>query len=63
MYGKVGLSIATEHGATLMKKYAIKPAVNPLGQEDRLMLNTTLYTIWAAAAGSLNNLATALKVT
>jgi len=46
-----------------MKKYAIKPAVNPLGQEDRLMLNTTLYTIWAAAAGSLNNLATALKVT
>ncbi len=57
------LPIATEPGATLMKKYAIKPAVNPLGQEDRLMLNITLNTIWTAAAGSLNSLASALKVT
>lgn len=57
------LPIATEPGMTLMKKYAIKPAVNALGQEDRLILNMTLNAIWAAAAGSLNSLASALKMT
>ena len=57
------LPIVTEPGATLMKKYAIKPAVNPLGQEDRLLLHTTLTTIWATAANSVNNLANVLKVT
>lgn len=57
------LPIATEPASTLMKKYAIKPAVNPLGQEDRLLLNATLTTIWAAANGSLNNLGSSLKLT
>ncbi len=57
------LPIAIEPGATLMKKYAIKPAVNPLGQEDRLILNMTLNAIWTSAAGSLNSLASALKLT
>lgn len=61
--GRIGfLPIATEPGATLMKKYGIKPAVNPLGQEDRLLLNDTLGAIWTAAAVPLNNIATALKI-
>jgi hypothetical protein len=58
----VGLLIAGEPGATLMKKYAIKPAVNALGQEDRLMLDTTLATIWAAATTHLNNVGPMLKM-
>jgi hypothetical protein len=61
MTGTGILPIATEPGATLMKKYAIKPAVNALGQEDRLLIDTTLSTIWTAAGTRLNNIATILK--
>lgn len=57
------LPIVTEPGASLMKKYSIKPAVNPLGQEDRLLLNATLTTIWSAANSALNNLGASLKLT
>ena len=62
--GRMGfLPIATEPGATLMKKYGIKPAVNALGQEDRLLLNDTLGAIWATAGGLMNNIASVLKIT
>ena len=57
MLTKGVLPIATEPGATLMKKYAIKPAVNALGQEDHLQLDTTLNAIWTAAESRLSNLA------
>lgn len=61
MAGTGVLPIATEPGATLMKKYAIKPAVNALGQEDRLLIDVTLSTIWTAAGTHLNNITTVLK--
>lgn len=61
MRGTGVLPIATEPGATLMKKYAIKPAVNALGQEDRLLIDVTLSTIWTAAGTHLNNISTVLK--
>lgn len=55
------LSISTEPGATLMKKYDIKPAINRVGQADRLELDTALNTIWTAAGYHINNLAVALR--
>jgi hypothetical protein len=61
MMGSGVLPIATEPGATLMKKYGIKPAVNALGQEDRLLIDVTLGTIWTAAGTRLNNIAMVLK--
>jgi hypothetical protein len=60
--GVGALPIAAEPGATLMKKYSIKPAVNALGQEDRLMLDATLTAIWAAANAQLNNVGPMLKM-
>jgi hypothetical protein len=49
------LRISTEPGASLMKKYDIRPAVNALGQADRLPLHATLSAIWAVAGLRLNN--------
>ena len=56
------LPIASEPGATLVKKYAIKPAVNALGQEDRLMLDVTLTAIWIAAKAQLESVEPLLKL-
>ncbi|MBI1761163.1 MAG: hypothetical protein HYR56_06970 [Acidobacteria bacterium] len=56
------LQIASEPGATLMKKYEIKPSVNGLGQTDHLRLDVTLSTIWAAAAKHLDNVAAMLRL-
>ncbi|HMY73150.1 MAG TPA: hypothetical protein PLQ88_15160, partial [Blastocatellia bacterium] len=61
MLGTGVLPIAAEPGATLMKKYSIKPAVNALGQEDRLLIEATLGAIWTAAGTRLNNIAMVLK--
>lgn len=58
----VVLSIASDPGAMLMKKYGVKPAVNALGQEDRLMLDATLGAIWAAANTHLANAGPMLKM-
>jgi hypothetical protein len=55
------IAITTEPGATLMKKYGIKPVANALGQEDRLLLDVTLNTIWGVAGNNLNNIATLIK--
>jgi hypothetical protein len=62
MQGAGVLPIATEPGATLMKKYSIKPGVNALGQEDRLLIDTTVPVIWAVATERMNNLAGLLKL-
>lgn len=56
------LLVASEPGATLMKKYGIKPAANALGQEDRLMLDVTLSAIWTAANARLANVGPMLKM-
>lgn len=58
----VVLSIGSDPGAMLMKKYGIKPAVNALGQEDRLMLDATLSAIWAVANTHLANAGPMLKM-
>jgi hypothetical protein len=55
------LPIATEPGATLMKKYEIKPSVNAVGQADHIRLDVTLSTIWAIGAKHLDNVAVILK--
>jgi hypothetical protein len=55
------LPIATEPGATILKKYEIKPNVNALGQPDNLPLDATLSAIWAAAGARLNNIALQLN--
>jgi hypothetical protein len=55
------LPLAIEPGATLAKKYQIKPGVNQLGEEDHLRLDTTLSTIWQEAAKHLDNLGALLN--
>jgi hypothetical protein len=55
------LPIATEPGATLMKKYEIKPNVNALGQPDNLPLDASLSAIWATAGARLNSIALQLN--
>lgn len=56
------LPIAAEPGATLMKKYEIKPSVNAVGQADHIRLDVTLSTIWTLAAKRLENVAVILKL-
>ena len=60
MQNKGALLIAVEPGATLMKKYSIKPSVNAVGEADHLQLDTTLNAIWTAAGAHLNNIAALL---
>jgi len=59
-HNKGALLIAAEPGATLMKKYSIKPSVNAVGDADHLQPDTTLNKIWAAAGRHLDSLATLL---
>ncbi len=56
------IPLAAEPGATLMKKYSIKPAVNALGQEDRLLLDAALTAIWAVGSKELDSVAPLLKL-
>jgi hypothetical protein len=56
------IPVAAEPGATLMKKYSIKPAVNALGQEDRLLLDAALTSIWAVASKEIDAVAQLLKL-
>src|SRR5262245_61767876 len=55
------IPVDSEPGATLMRKYQIKPGVNRLGQADHLELDTALKAIWAAAGGRLNYVATLIR--
>src|SRR5262245_20702153 len=55
------IPIDSEPGATLMRKYQIRPGVNQVGQADHLELDTTLKTIWAVAGARLNYVATLIR--
>jgi hypothetical protein len=55
------IPIDSEPGATLMRKYQIKPGVNRLAQPDHLELDTALKAIWAVAGARLNYLATLIR--
>src|SRR5262249_7749940 len=54
-------SITGEPGATLMRKYEIRPSANRLGQADHLELDTALKTIWAAAGSRLSYVAALIR--
>jgi hypothetical protein len=55
------IPVDSEPGATLMRKYQIKPGVNRLGQADHLELDTALKAIWAVAGARLNYVATLIR--
>jgi hypothetical protein len=55
------IPVNSEPGATLMRKYQIKPGVDRLGQADHLELDTALKTIWAAAGARLNYVAALIR--
>jgi hypothetical protein len=55
------IPVDSEPGATLMRKYQIKPGVNRLGQADHLELDTALKAIWAVADARLNYVATFIR--
>ena len=55
------IPVDSEPGATLMRKYQIKPGVNRLAQPDHLELDTALKAIWAVAGARLNYVATLIR--
>jgi hypothetical protein len=55
------IPISSDPGASLMRKYDIKPGINQLGQADHLEINLALKTIWAVANARLNNVAVLLR--
>jgi hypothetical protein len=55
------IPVDSEPGATLMRKYQIKPGVSRLGQADHLELDTALKAIWAVAGGRLNYVAALIR--
>src|SRR5262247_1089000 len=52
------ISVKSEPGATLMRKYQIKPEVDRLAQADQLKLDEALKAIWGVASARLNYVAT-----
>ena len=55
------IPVDSEPGATLMRKYQIKPGVNRLGLADHLELDTALKTIWGVAGARLNYVAALIR--
>jgi hypothetical protein len=55
------IPVDSEPGATLMRKYQIKPGVNRLAVPDHLELDTALKAIWAVASARLNYVATLIR--
>ncbi len=55
------IPVNSEPGATLMRKYQIKPGVNRVGQADHLELDTALKAIWAVAGERLNYVASLIR--
>ena len=55
------ISVKGEPGATLMRKYQIKPEVDRLAQADHLKLDEALKAIWAVASSRLNYVATFIR--
>src|SRR5215475_9123220 len=56
-----GIPVKSEPGATLMRKYQIKPEVDRLAQADHLKLDEALKAIWAVASARLNYVATLIR--
>ena len=55
------IPVKSEPGATLMRKYQIKPEVDRLAQADHLKLDEALKAIWAVASARLNYVATLVR--
>jgi hypothetical protein len=55
------IPVKSEPGATLMRKYQIKPEVDRLAQADHLKLDEALKAIWAVASERLNYIATLIR--
>src|SRR5215475_15516272 len=55
------IPVKSEPGATLMRKYQIKPEVDRLAQADHLKLDEALKAIWAVASARLNYVATFVR--
>ncbi|HEY6403841.1 MAG TPA: hypothetical protein VI479_20635, partial [Blastocatellia bacterium] len=55
------IPVNSEPGATLMKKYQIKPGVNRLASPDHLKLDEALKAIWAVASARLNYVASLVR--
>jgi hypothetical protein len=55
------IPVKSEPGATLMRKYQIKPEVDRLAQADHLKLDEALKAIWAVASARLNYVATFIR--
>ncbi len=55
------IPVDSEPGATLMRKYQIKPGVNRLARPDHLELDTALKAIWAVAGARLNYVAALIR--
>ncbi|MGH9765854.1 MAG: hypothetical protein ACREAB_00345 [Blastocatellia bacterium] len=55
------IPVDSEPGATLMRKYQIKPGVNRLGLADHLELDTALKAVWVVASARLNYVATLIR--
>jgi hypothetical protein len=55
------IPVDSEPGATLMRKYEIKPGVNRLAQADHLKLDEALKAIWAVAGARLNYVSSLIR--
>ena len=55
------IPVKSEPGATLMRKYQIKPEVDRLAQADHLKLDEALKAIWAVAGARLNYVASLIR--
>jgi hypothetical protein len=54
------LPLENEFAAALIKKYSIKPSVNAVGKEDRILRDVVLSTIWAQARTQLDRVSVVL---
>ena len=55
------IPVKSEPGATLMRKYQIKPEVDRLAQADHMKLDEALKAIWAVAGARLNYVASLIR--
>jgi hypothetical protein len=55
------IPVKSEPGATLMRKYQIKPEVDRLAQADHMKLDEALKAIWAVARARLDYVATFIR--
>jgi hypothetical protein len=55
------IPVDSEPGATLMRKYEIKPGLNRLASPDHLKLDEALKAIWAVASARLSYVASLIR--